>query len=175
MARETLLILDSNPLRHDFKPLKALLRVDIRLVIRSHDLILVHIEDGQVQAKNRWPCESSPWEHKTQVVLGSKKDSLSLVLSLPIIASHNTKLCLGNDRCSQTSLFQQTIVLLNLKCSYAVVEYRPDEVSQLCSEERTWGCPLHSCSSSLLRERIDFHNGEEVFWTVASHMEVWWR
>ena len=120
MLREALRILASKFFFLEVKPLTALLRVAIRLVMFNQALILFQREDVQVQPKNKWPWLSSSCVQKVQNVSVGMNLSLSLVRSFPSIASHNMKLHLGRDHCSQTIFSHGTVEPLVPKRSIGI-------------------------------------------------------
>jgi hypothetical protein len=69
---------------------------------------------------------------------------MSLILSLPNIASHREKLCLRRDHCSHTTLAHWIGSTLYLKKSYALAVKDPDPECQLESICCTAAIPSHS-------------------------------
>ena len=135
MANETLRIRDIRLDLLAYNPRIALFMDDILLPILSHAFILAHKLPVQLQVKNKWAWVSASLRQKAQEGSVGMKHNLSRVLSFPMTASHNIKLYLGNDHCSQTTRPHETVEPTGLKKSYACAKKGPAELDQLLSKE----------------------------------------
>jgi hypothetical protein len=162
-TRDTLLILGCSLFLLFCKTREALFKEGILLCSLSQNLALLQREDDQLELKKRWAWDSSVFWQRGQIGSEERNRSRSLIRSLPNIASHREKLCLGRDHCSQTTLAHWTGSTLYLKKSYALVVKEPDLDCQLESNCCTGATPPHRSIILLRREKIDFHRGELVF------------
>ena len=174
-AKETLRLLPCNPFLFAVRPLMALLKVDIFLLILSQHLILLHNRDVYSQAKKRWLWVSSCCWQSVHWVSGKRILNLSLVFSFPSTASHKMRLCLGSVQTSHTTLLQWITSLLSLKYSQVWAEKVSILSCQLCITLIASLVPLHSLISCSFTWRIDFQRREVDFWKLADHISLWWE
>jgi hypothetical protein len=173
IARETLLILGYNPFLLLQRTRITLFKVGMLLWNSSQYLALPQREDDHAQLKKRCAWDSLElWQrgYRGSVEINW---SLSLVLSLPNIASQREKLCLGRNHCSQTTLAHWTWSTLYVKKWYALAVKDPGLECQLESICCTAEIPPHYSIILLWREKIDFQKREAVFLTSNNHIEIW--